>query len=152
MEGWTTYIFGMLNLKGGVKPITKSLRHRVSDSIDKEAEYGLLLVFLGPPTDHIHRTIYVSCKKLWCFPAGALNRITMTIPCLFCANKLTRLTNVSATVTKNLLSQVQTMQPSGRIPLPVLHTIVFTDDESMWGAPYQVFDWTPHYEGVISAT
>ena len=61
------------------------------------------------------------------------------LPCLFRANKLTRLTNVSATITKNLLSQVQIMQPSGRIPLPVLHTIVFTDDESMWGAPYQAF-------------
>ena len=61
------------------------------------------------------------------------------LPCLFCATKLTRITDVSAMMTKNLLSQIQIMQPSGRIPLPVLHTIVFTDDESMWGAPYQAF-------------
>jgi hypothetical protein len=61
------------------------------------------------------------------------------LPCLFRANKLTRFTNVSATMTKSFLSQIQIMQPSGRIPLPALHTIVFTDDESMWGAAYQVF-------------
>ena len=60
-------------------------------------------------------------------------------PCLFRASKLTRFKNVSAMMTKNLLSQIQIMQPSGRIPLPALHTIVFTDDESMWGAPYQAF-------------
>ena len=61
------------------------------------------------------------------------------IPCLFRASKLTRFTNVSAMMTKILLSQIQIMQPSGRIPLPALRTIVFTDDESMWGAPYQAF-------------
>ena len=61
------------------------------------------------------------------------------LPCLFRATKLTRFNNVSPTMTKNLLSQIQIMQSSGRIPLPELHTIVFTDDESMWGAPYQVF-------------
>ena len=61
------------------------------------------------------------------------------LPCLFRATKVTRFTNIPAVMTKNLLSQLQIMQPSGRIPLPVLHTIVFTDDESMWGAPYQAF-------------
>ena len=61
------------------------------------------------------------------------------LPCLFHASRLTRFTNVSAMMTKNLLSQIQIMQPSGRIPLPMLHTIVFTDDYSTWGAPYQVF-------------
>ena len=61
------------------------------------------------------------------------------IPCLFRATKLTRINNVSAMMTKNLLSQIQIVQPSGRIPLPALHTIMFTDDESMWGAPYQSF-------------
>ena len=61
------------------------------------------------------------------------------LPYLFHATRLTRFTNVSAMMTKNLLSQIQIMQPSGRIPLPMLHTIVFTDDDSMWGAPYQSF-------------
>ena len=38
------------------------------------------------------------------------------IPCLFCASKLTRFTNISAMMTKNLLSQIQIMRPTGRIP------------------------------------
>ena len=61
------------------------------------------------------------------------------LPYLFHATKLTQFTNVSATTTKNLLPHIQIMKPSGCIPLPLLHTIVFTDDESMWGAPYQAF-------------
>jgi len=59
-------------------------------------------------------------------------------PCLARATKLTRLANVSAIMTKKLLSQF--IQPSGFVvPLPALHTIVFTNDESMWGAPYRAF-------------
>ena len=61
------------------------------------------------------------------------------LPCLIRATRLTQLTNLSATMTKNLLSQMQIIQPSDYIPLPALHTIVFTDDESMWGAPYRAF-------------
>ena len=38
------------------------------------------------------------------------------LPCLFHASRLTRFTNVSAMMRKNLLSQIQIMQPSGRIP------------------------------------
>ena len=61
------------------------------------------------------------------------------LPCLSRATKLTRIINVSAMMTKKLLSQIQIMPSSGRIPLPALHTIMFTDDESMWGAAYQAF-------------
>lgn len=68
------------------------------------------------------------------------------LPCLFRATKLTRLDNVSATMTKNLFSEIQVMQfklsrrhGGGITPLPMLHTIVFSDDKSMWGAPYQSF-------------
>ena len=61
------------------------------------------------------------------------------LPCLVRATKLTQLTKVSATMTKKLLSQIQIVQPSDVIPLPALHTIVFIDDESMWGVPYQTF-------------
>lgn len=61
------------------------------------------------------------------------------LPCLVRATKLTRLTNLSAIMTKNLLTQMQVVQPSGFIPLPALHTITFSDGESMWGAPYRAF-------------
>ena len=61
------------------------------------------------------------------------------LPCLFRATRLTRLNNVSAMMTKNLLSQIKIVHPSGCIPLPALRTIMFTNDESMWGAPYQAF-------------
>lgn len=61
------------------------------------------------------------------------------LPYLIRATRLTQLTNVSATTTKNLLSKIKIIQSSQFVPLPALRTIVFVDDESMWGAPYQAF-------------
>ena len=61
------------------------------------------------------------------------------LPCLCRATRLTQLTNVSVVMTKKLLSELQIIQPLQFIPLPALHTIIFTDDDSMWGAPYQAF-------------
>ena len=68
------------------------------------------------------------------------------LPCLVRATRLTQLINVSAVMTKKLLSHIQ-QQPSSSssssssssIPLPALDTIMFSDDESMWGAPYRSF-------------
>lgn len=63
------------------------------------------------------------------------------LPCLVRATRLTQLINVSAVMTKKLFSYIQQQQlsSSSSIPLPALHTIMFSDDESMWGAPYRSF-------------
>jgi hypothetical protein len=61
------------------------------------------------------------------------------LPCLFRATRLTQLTNVSAVTTRKLLSEMQIIHSSRFIPLPALHTILFTDAESMWGASYRAF-------------
>ena len=60
------------------------------------------------------------------------------LPCLHRGSQVDTLVKFSGTMTHYLLPELQSSLPStGAITLPALRTIIFTDDNSMWGANYR---------------
>ena len=60
------------------------------------------------------------------------------LPCLHRASQVDTLVKFSSTMTHYLLPELQSPLPStGAMPLPALRTIMFTDDNSMWGVNYR---------------